>query len=173
MTAEAIPETFSSIDPSLIDEFFFGTTQFDVEDLIAALKPVYAGEAEQRSSDDPKINDRLAIQKKTLRRNGMGSQPEGAFVNAIRTLNRYSKDFLTTFVMYVTGYEYLPAAHTINIEFNYKEMPSNDALPVSHTCVHTLKLPGLAYNANEDLISEKLIMSLNYFKQSNLAFNMK
>ncbi|GAX11843.1 hypothetical protein FisN_20Lh100 [Fistulifera solaris] len=172
MTAETIPETFSCIDPSLIDELFFGTTTFDVEDLIAALRPVYAGEAEHGSSD-PNIINRLVIQKKTLRRNGMGSQPEGAFVNVIRSLNRCNKDFLTTFVLYVTGYEYLPAAHTINIEFNYKEMPSNDALPVSHTCVNTLKLPGLAYNANEDLIREKLSMALSYLKQSKLEFNMK
>lgn len=170
LAATAIPEIFQPVHSSLLDELLFGRTTFDVEDLIAALQPVYADENKQPCS--PMTKARVEIQKQVLRKNDMRSKAEGAFVNVLRTLSRKNKEFLTSFVLYVTGYEYLPVAQTIKIEFNYDQVPSNDALPVAHTCVHTLKLPGLAYDANEDLIKEKLCMSLKYFKDSESEFNM-
>ena len=168
---ETIPETLNVVHPSLLDEMFFGRASFDVEDVIAALQPVYVGEDEHRLPDHPPNKDRLAIQKQALRKKGRSNKPNGAFVNVLRTLSRHDKDLLTSFVLYITGYDYLPATLMINIEFNSNQVPN--ALPVAHTCDCTLKLPGLAYNAKEDVIEKKLCMALKYFKHSTCAFNMK
>lgn len=168
---DTIQDILKPINPSLLDEIFFGRSTFDVEDVIAALQPVYAGQDERRLSDGPLPNDRVAIQKRALRKTRRSSKPKGAFVNVLRSLSNNDEEFLTSFVHCVTGYDYLPVTLTINIEFNFNQKPN--ALPEAHTCEHTLKLPGLAYDANEDVIKEKLCMALNNFKHSKCGFNMK
>lgn len=170
MEEDSITETFKDIHSKRVDELLFGKTTFDVEDVIAALQPLYVDI--DRCEGDPENETRIATQKRVLRKSGM-NKVEGALVNVIRSLGKNDQEFLGTFVLYVTGYDYLPVAVPIIVEFNHSEMPSNDGLPVAHTCVHVLKLPGQAYDAKENIIKEKLTMSLNYFKDSKCAFNMK
>lgn len=152
-----------------MDELLFGRNVFNAEDVIALLVPDYADW--RAVTIDSETEDRFKIQQKTLRINEQ-KKAEGIFVNVLRSMGENNQDFLATFVLFVTGYDYLPVSITITVEFNHDESRSNEFLPVSHTCVHVLKLPGLAYNADEDLIRTRLTMSLDLFKAGKSAFTM-
>lgn len=131
--SDRIPQIFRDIHSWRLDELLFGKTTFDVEDVIASLHPVYADLREfPEFSPDPETPARVVIQKMVLRKNEM-NKAEGALVNVIRSLGKDNQDFLATFVLYVTGYDYLPVAVPIHIEFNHYESGSNVHLPVAHT----------------------------------------
>ena len=142
---------------------------FNAEDVIALLVPDYADW--RAKIIDSETEDRFKIQKNALRINEQ-KKAEGAFVNVLRSMGADNQEFLATFVLFVTGYDYLPVSITITVEFNHSESPKNELLPESHTCVHVLKLPGWAYNADEDLIRTRLTKSLDLFKELKSAFTM-
>lgn len=169
MEADRIPQTFKDTHSWRVDELLFGKSTFDVEDVIAALQPDYADSS--TLTDNAETRKRIETQKKVLRKNAM-SKAEGVFVDVIRSEAEKDKDFLATFVLFVLGYDYLPVGVPIIVEFNHYELKTNDGFPMAHTCVHVLKLPGLAYNADKELIRAKLNMALENLKNSKSAFNI-
>jgi hypothetical protein len=153
----------------------FGKAKLDVADVITALEPYYADSQVETITQE--ILDRVEIQRKVLRKDTM-NKAEGVLVNVICSMAKDDPDFLATFVLYVLGYDYLPVGVPIIVEFNSSEFmkkvfDQNSALPMAHTCVHVLKLPGTAYNADAGLLRTKLTMSLDYFKQTKSGFNME
>jgi hypothetical protein len=160
----------------------FGKAKLNVEDVIAALQPDYA-DLHDEATITQRILDRVEVQRKVLHKDTM-TKAEGVLVDVIRSMANDDPDFLATFVMYVLGYDYLPVEVPIVVEFTYNEFRDknakdtmeddknqNNALPMAHTCVHVLKLPGTAYDADEHLIRTKLTMSLDYLKNTQLSFN--
>jgi len=85
------------------------------------------------------------------------------FVPFLRTKGESDPSFLSKFVECCTGLNYLPyddenQSHTISVEFNYEEsLPGY--LPMFHTCVNLIKLPGYLYGSPEEfaVIMEKSI----------------
>jgi len=81
------------------------------------------------------------------------------------------EQFLSLFVNFCTGFNYLPdlKAHPnfkIVVEFNLYESAQRDAYPVAHTCANTLKLPGLIYSSKEvftDKLCEAIVQCSNRF----------
>jgi len=88
-----------------------------------------------------------------------------------RTIHRMSSDHLSLFVFFCTGYYYLPhrnpsapESFAIYVEFNFAEMPDEESLPVAHTCQNLLKLPGMAYENNDEVFWQKLTTSMAHTK---------
>jgi HECT-domain (ubiquitin-transferase) len=79
-------------------------------------------------------------------------------------------DFLTDFVEFCTGQSYLPdldcnTDYKITVEFNSDENEiGENHLPVAHTCINTLKLPGAAYNGNMEDFERYLSIALETSK---------
>ncbi|GAX11953.1 hypothetical protein FisN_8Lh042 [Fistulifera solaris] len=171
-----IPEIFKKIHSWRVDELVFGKAELTVEDVISALDPYYADL--QMEPITQEILDREKTQRRVLQKNPVNDKAEGVFVDVVRSMAKDDPDFLATLVLYVLGYDYLPVGVPIIVEFNYSEfmkkvIDQNNSLPMAHTCVHVLKLPGTAYNADAGLLRSKLKMSLDYFKQTKSGFNME
>ena len=73
------------------------------------------------------------------------------------------------FTFFCSGYDYLPhrvdtkEKFCIVVEFSYEEMEAT-SLPVAHTCVNTLKLPGEAYGNNKARFKSKLLKAMELSK---------
>jgi hypothetical protein len=94
----------------------------------------------------------------------------------IPTLREMSQEKLTQFVEFCTGYHYIPEINEndkgtkhgksqvfgIVVELNQDERMDEDSLPVSHTCVKTLKLPWHIYGGDRDKFASKLDMAMDY-----------
>ncbi len=169
MEEDDIPDTFKIMPSWRVDDLLVGTATFDVEDVILALHPVYVDEKE--FSDHPDVRARIDLQKQVLRKTGM-NKPEGVLVDVIHSLAQADSKFLARFVLFVTGYDYLPVQVPIKVEFNFKDMPTNKWRPMAHTCEHVLKFPGLAYNADKEHIQENLLLAMDSFTDNTNSFTM-
>jgi len=89
-------------------------------------------------------------------------------------ITEMTSDERKDFVYFCTGYNYLPNREresqkfTITVEFNFDEMEEM-SLPVSHTCVNTLKLPGLAYGNDKEMFKSKLSQAMSNSKGFSIA----
>merc|ERR1740124_1735820 len=131
-------EFLRSFPLEAVQKISFSSPHLFAEDIIAILEPVYC--ADWEGSDAEKM--------------GFKHQQETFFRGELCKLliekgKRKNSKFLSSFVKFCTGFDYLPymkgnSEFRIVVEFNFSEL-DQDAYPTSHTCVNLLKLPGLLY----------------------------
>jgi len=131
-------EFLRSFPLEAVQKISFSSPHLFAEDIIAILEPVYC--ADWEGSDAEKM--------------GFKHQQETFFKGELCKLliekgKRKKSKFLSSFVKFCTGYDYLPdmkgnSEFRIVVEFNFSEL-DQDAYPTSHTCTNTLKLPGFLY----------------------------
>jgi hypothetical protein len=90
-------------------------------------------------------------------------------------LRSMSSEKLSNFVEFCTGYHYIPDVFSddtdkkheesqrfvIGVELNQDEGMDEESLPVSHTCIKTLKLPWGLYGGDRDKFAAKLDMAMD------------
>jgi hypothetical protein len=140
-----------------VQELLFCEQDFDVEDVIDDLEPLY-----DRNEDYVHL---IVSQLAILSINDKGKR-SGILVDLLRDRCESNNEFLRDFVWFITGSSFIQRSTLkMTVEFNYTESRSFDSLPVAHTCVKTLKLPGLAYDGNRELLEQKLDISIQNSKK--------
>ena len=88
----------------------------------------------------------------------------GALVDAIRNLGKVEegKDFLRQFVMFVSGYTFLPSNSSLTIGVEFSNELAESSLPVAHSCICLLKLPVTGYGGDVGRLTSSLQKSLEW-----------
>ena len=136
----------------------FGNT-ISVEDVIKVFKPVYSGYLDGTESEEFHQEQKDFFQNtlpKALRE--IDAQDKSDENYAYRLEKK--ETFMIKFVKYCTGSDFLPdlvmnPQFKIDVSFTFKEM-THEELPMSHTCVNMLKLPGKVYDGDIDTFKSKL-----------------
>jgi hypothetical protein len=156
-----------------LNKISFAKPTIEVEDILNALEHEKAdGREPEITSQQRQIFDMNARES--------GRNHAGALVDILSDRRKNLK-FLHQFVLFVTGYRFIPqSSFRISIEFTLthdpidEEMPpermSDEALPTSHSCTSTLTLPWKAYNGSRQLLERKLDQALEL---SGNDFNIK
>jgi hypothetical protein len=155
---------FRVIPREALTTLLFCDQKFTVDDVIRALDPIYG----YINNEDTSICGQqmiLSICHETNDRCGV-------LVDVLRDRCVSNNDFLIDFVWCTTGSKFISQpAFTITIEFSYKESKDPDSLPVAHTCAHTLKFPGLAYDGNRETFEQKLDYFIEHAKCAGFDMN--
>lgn len=165
-------EVFSLTPIEIVNALVFSRSKIEPEDVITAIQVCYDHPIEINNDSLKKAVD--GYQRCIL--NEIEIDGKKVLTGALPDMLRESKDdaqFLEDFVYFVTGYRYIPNARMnkdfrIIVEFNLSECGDDD-LPVAHTCVLTIKIPGMAYYGNKEIFVEKLKKSIEL---SGNRFNM-
>lgn len=137
-----------------MDRLLFSRPLVDARDLIKTLIPRY--DEVKGYSDSYRHQCQLLSVKK-------GQEATGIIVEM---LENGTEEFCIDFLCFATGNLYLGSSDDkIFVEFNFSEMSPN-SLPVAHTCVCTMKLPGQAYEGNRAVFEKKLLYCLKQIKVS-------
>ena len=166
------------MDYDMLSILYFSKSHTTADDLIKVLTPEYCTNKGANAIAD-------FYQQSVLRKEENGAVV-GLLVDILR--NREEKEeqdrengtdngdsnFATDFVEFATGARYLPQhGAEIVVEFNFGEdqyKGSEESLVVSHTCVRTIKLPGMAYEGDYAKLEAKLDQSIQYGLRT---FNMQ
>lgn len=81
----------------------------------------------------------------------------GPIKDAIKEMNKEERSL---FVLFCTGFNYLPNDNTFIIEVEFSS--NNNDLPIAHTCEKQLVLPRNAYNGDKKMFQEKLSQAISY-----------
>ncbi len=128
-----------------MEKLLFSRPSLTADDVIGYLVPQYdqgASEADANSVDRLECVQR---QKEFY---------SNIFVPFLRAKGESDPSFLSKFVECCTGLNYLPfddgkESHSIFVEFNYVESLPGE-LPMFHTCVNVVKLPGYLYGGPDE-----------------------
>ena len=105
-------------------------------------------------------------QEQVLTVNKSPKRTFGLLVDVLREQAAQDADILRQFVLFCTGYNFMPKSEDFKIvvEFNTSESLAADSFPVSHTCAFTIKFPGTVYDASKEELQAKLLASLELTK---------
>jgi len=158
----SLSEFLRSFPLEAVQKVAFSSPHLEPKDVIAILKPEYCADWEDEEcgpGEDKKSSpEKIAFQLK-----------QETFFNEVvceiittkgkSSSKEYHPEFLSFFVKFCTGFDYLPDPDgnpdfKITVEFNMAEVEMG-AHPMSHACVNVLKLPGMLYE-NREAFWEKL-----------------
>ena len=148
-----------------VNKMIFSKLGVNAEDLLSVMEVSYDDEL------GPEVKEN---QEKILRIEGSGDEKHasGALADLLRDREKSDPDYARTFLFFVSGYQAVPMeGFKITVEFNILESGDVASLPVAHTCVSTLKLPGLAYEGDSNVLEEKLDKVIAYC--GKVGFDMK
>ena len=153
-----------------INSLLFCKQDIEADDIIDVLVPKYG-----LLKDDPDYpgteSQKLVLRVIEGSDDDQKTTQEGILVDLLR---ERGGEFLKDFLWYTTGYMYMPRSNfKIIVEFNYHDIEtrSEHSLPVAHTCELLLKLPGQAYDGNQEILEQKLDLCFEQGKSSR--FDMK
>mmetsp|Transcript_38179 Transcript_38179/g.80336 ORF Transcript_38179/g.80336 Transcript_38179/m.80336 type:complete len:882 (-) Transcript_38179:220-2865(-) len=153
----SLAAAFRSFSLEALQSILFGKSKMTVEEVLAVLEPDYCQSEGKWEGTDEQIEEEKEKQKEFF---------EGDFKRYIREEAGKSPDFLEDFVEFCTGSTYIPfsspgeKAFKIIVEFNFTS-PEPGQLPMSHTCVNTIRFPGMGiYFGDYNLFGEKMELAL-------------
>lgn len=123
------------------------------------------------SSDEMIKRQKLIIQKNNVDGSWVGYLP-----HFLLEKEKLDRNFITGFVKHCTGSNFIPYSvsnlgYRIVVQFCNAELQDINSLPVIHSCTNTLLFPGTAYDGDYLMFVEKLLYSIDYWK--NIWYDMK
>jgi len=161
-----IPVQFCALPFGVVSKIAFSNPTISADDVIAFLEPRYNAGGEcndkQLAKEEQEYFFNNILKKLLKEKEEEEHEDKKKQDKDLET----GKSFLSRFVSFCTGLNYLPHRignpdFSIIVEFNFDpDECAPESLPIAHTCVNTLKIHGLVYNNDKEKFEEKLALAI-------------
>ena len=137
-----IPDLFQTFPSEAINRLLFGKQHIEINDVVNALDVDYRNAESTLRETQEQV---LTVKKSPKRTFGL-------LVDVLREQAAQDADSLRQFVLFCTGYNFMPRSEDFKIvvEFNTSKSLAANSLPKSHSCSFTIKFPGTVYDARKE-----------------------